>query len=185
MIGTTGGAGGAAGGPDKTGGWNDACVAGVIWVWVLGSATSGRTGGPICHAYSFEIPGPWGGGSGPGRDGALERSPAFLMSSEIRPTRGSKESRTLVSSAVSSACVASGSFPSSTNVRIVSSSFSCFLLFSRALNSTSAELNSWVTAVSGPRVTSVCFASSMASLNFSRLILTLMSRIRCSMALRV
>ena len=110
---------------------------------------------------------------------------ALLMSSEIRPTRGSKESRTLVSSAVSSACVASGSFPSSTNVRIVSSSFSCFLLFSRDLNSTSAELNSWVTAVSGPSVTSVCFASSMASLNFSRLILTLMSRIRCSMALRV
>src|SRR6266853_2258692 len=131
---------GATGTPETTGGWTEDC-AGATWVWVYGSATSGGTNNGVhtCQAYSFENPGPGGFGSGPDAAGAPDRFLAVSISSDTRPTRGSKLSRTWVSTACCSASAASSSFPLSTNSRMDESSFSCFLLFSRASNSTSAE----------------------------------------------
>src|SRR4029077_3015080 len=118
-----------------------------------GAATAGGTGDGVhtCPAYSFENPGPGGFGSGPGVAGALDRFLAVSISSDTRPTRGSKLSRAWVSTACCRASAASSSFPLSTNSRMDESSFSCFLLFSRASNSTSADLNTCVTPDSGQK----------------------------------
>ena len=95
------------GGPDVNGGKAEAC-GDASWVWVFGSIASGggAIGGPICHAYSLDNPGP-GGGSFPDGERRLHERFLALSISSVHPTySGSKLSRASVCSARCSVCVA-------------------------------------------------------------------------------